>query len=112
VIVHAAPWVVSIVAPPLADGAVAVDDNGRVHAVGPLVALAALGDVVWHEGVLMPGVINAHLHLELSHLRVSGGEGLVPWIRGLLAERAGQASAAMQARSVAGAAARQMACIL
>jgi cytosine/adenosine deaminase-related metal-dependent hydrolase len=35
----------------------------------------------------MPGVVNAHLHLELSHLRVPGGDGLVPWIRRLIATR-------------------------
>jgi aminodeoxyfutalosine deaminase len=109
VIVHAAPWVVPVAAPPLADAAVAVDDDGTVHAVGTLAALAALGPVVEHDGVLMPGVINAHLHLELSHLRVGGGDGLVPWIRALLAERARDTSGSAGAREVATLAARQMA---
>ena len=35
----------------------------------------------------MPGTVNAHLHLELSHVRVPGGDGLVPWVRRLLASR-------------------------
>jgi cytosine/adenosine deaminase-related metal-dependent hydrolase len=87
VIVHAAPWVVPIAGPPLPDAAVAMDGD-RVAAVGPLASLAALGAVVEHDGVLMPGLVNAHLHLELSHLKIAGGDGLVPWIRRLMATRA------------------------
>jgi aminodeoxyfutalosine deaminase len=87
VIVHAAPWVVPIAAPPIRDGAVALEGD-RVAAVGPLSALRELSvEVVEHGGVLLPGLVNAHLHLELSHLRVPGGDGLVPWIRRLMAAR-------------------------
>ena len=90
-IVHAAPWVVPMAAPPVRDGAVALDGD-RVAAVGPLSQLRALGAVVEHGGVLLPGLVNAHLHLELSHLRVPGGDGLVPWIERLMAARARVAS--------------------
>src|SRR5262249_19036150 len=97
VIVHAAPWVVPVAAPPLRDGAVALEGD-RVVAVGPLAALRGNAPVVEHGGVLMPGVINAHLHLELSHVRVPGGDGLVPWVRRLLAARGGaDADAALAA---------------
>ncbi|HEY2748982.1 MAG TPA: amidohydrolase family protein [Polyangia bacterium] len=85
-IVHAAPWVVPIAEPPIRDGAVALDGD-RVAAVGGRDAIAELGAVVEHRGVLMPGTINAHTHLELSHVRVPGGDGLVPWVRRLLATR-------------------------
>ncbi|HEX8950468.1 MAG TPA: hypothetical protein VF945_01420, partial [Polyangia bacterium] len=85
-IVHAAPWVVPIAAPPLRDGAVALDGD-RIAAVGSRAALAELGEVVEQRGVIMPGTVNAHLHLELSHVRVPGGDGLVPWVRRLLATR-------------------------
>src|SRR6266436_4539538 len=85
-IVHAAPWVVPVAAPPVRDGAVAVEGD-RIAAVGALAALRSLGEVVEHRGVLMPGTVNAHLHIELSHVRVPGGDGLVPWVRRLLATR-------------------------
>lgn len=107
-IVHTAPWVVPVATPPIADGAVALDGD-RVAAVGALADLRALGRVVAHDGVLLPGTVNAHTHLELSHLRVPGGDGLVPWIRRLMAARGAAASTADAARRAARAAAQAMA---
>lgn len=77
--------------PPIPGGRVAVE-GGRVVWVG------AAGDPgeprgEAHDlgtGVLLPGLVNAHCHLELSHLAgldrgVSGG--LVPWVETLMARR-------------------------
>lgn len=52
--------------PPLADGAVLVDGD-RIVAVGPATALAADAERV-HEvdGVLLPGLVDGHIHLELA----------------------------------------------
>jgi cytosine/adenosine deaminase-related metal-dependent hydrolase len=40
-------------------------------------------------GVLMPGLVNAHCHLELSHLRgrLDTSRGFVPWVRALVEAR-------------------------
>jgi len=103
VILHAAPWVVPIARPPIRDGVVALDGD-RVVAVGRRDELRALGPIVEHGGVLAPGLINAHLHLELSHLagRVAGGDGLAPWIRRLLMiRRAGAGEVERAAREAA-----------
>lgn len=110
-IVHAAPWVVPIAGPPLPDAAVAMDGD-RVAAVGPLASLAKLAgvvEVIEHGGVLMPGLVNAHLHLELSHLRIPGGDGLVPWVRSLMATRAQSVAAGSHGDAEAIAAAQAMA---
>jgi len=42
------------------------------------------------EAVLLPALVNAHTHLELSHLRgrIQGGEGLAAWIHLLISTRA------------------------
>lgn len=81
-------------APPVADGAAVVGDDGTIVAVG------AARDVLLHpdharlptervRGVVFPGLVNAHTHLELSALRgrVPGGRGFVPWVEGLIAAR-------------------------
>jgi aminodeoxyfutalosine deaminase len=90
-----ASWVLPVTSPPLRRGRVAVD-GGRVVWVGqggdpgePRGDLRDLG-----PGVLMPGLVNAHCHLELSHLsgRVPFGEGFTAWVEALVAAR-GAASA-------------------
>src|SRR4029079_7441219 len=84
-------WVVPVSSPPLARGRVAVD-GGRIAWVGrageagePDGPLTDLGD-----GVLLPGLVNAHCHLELSHLagKVDRAHGFARWVDSLLKARA------------------------
>lgn len=86
-----ADWVVRGDEPPLRDGAVVVDGE-RVRDVGPAsdVRPRHAGAVVARVGgVIFPGLVNAHTHLELSALRgqVPGGRGFVRWLDGLSASR-------------------------
>lgn len=63
--------VVTMAGPPIEDGAVVVK-AGRIRAVGPFADIAALyiGKLVdLGERVLMPGLINAHCHLDYTMLR-------------------------------------------
>ena len=91
-IIQRAAWVLPIAAPPIRDGWVAVE-SGRVVACGdgdlPSGAIAAppFGAA---GTVILPALVNAHTHLELSYLR-----GLVPpaasfetWVRALISLRA------------------------
>jgi cytosine/adenosine deaminase-related metal-dependent hydrolase len=88
-IFHSAPWVLPISAPPIADGVVAVDDRGVIRGIGRREDLRATGTHIAHTGVILPGLVNAHAHVELSGLaRIPGGDGLAPWISRLLAVRA------------------------
>jgi cytosine/adenosine deaminase-related metal-dependent hydrolase len=96
--VVSAPWVLpgraaerNQSAAPIPDGAVALDGN-RVVAVGPRLEVeAAHGRGERRDAILLPALVNAHLHLELSHLKhgVAGGEGLPAWIQLLISTRAG-----------------------
>jgi cytosine/adenosine deaminase-related metal-dependent hydrolase len=73
----------------LADGAVALDGD-HVVAVGPRAEVEARhGAAERLDAVILPALVNAHTHLELSHLqdRITGGEGLVPWVGLLVAAR-------------------------
>jgi cytosine/adenosine deaminase-related metal-dependent hydrolase len=90
-----APWVLLGAPAPggapvaLRDGAVALDGD-RVVAVGPATELAArFGAAERQDAVLMPALVNAHLHLELSHLAgaVPGGAGLPAWIEAFIKAR-------------------------
>ncbi len=98
VIVHRAAWVLPISRPPIRDGWVAVE-GGRVVAAGGEGELSealrrASSSVVRAEDdpsdvAVLPGLVNAHAHLELSWMR-----GLVPpatsmpaWASALMALR-------------------------
>jgi cytosine/adenosine deaminase-related metal-dependent hydrolase len=84
-----APWVVPVVSPPIPDGAVALDGDRRVVAVGPRREITAAWPGLPEDrgqGALLPGLVNAHTHLELAHVAgaVPGGAGLVSWVGNLL----------------------------
>jgi 5-methylthioadenosine/S-adenosylhomocysteine deaminase len=64
---HAA-WVVPISSPPIAGGVVAVDAD-RIAYVGPAEGAPAGSDEPLGDVILMPGLVNAHCHLELTAMR-------------------------------------------
>lgn len=67
--IYAASYLLPISSPPIAGGAVAVE-NGVIAAVGtlPEVSAACAAPVTDLPGcVIMPGLVNAHTHLELTH---------------------------------------------
>lgn len=74
-----------VTAPAIEDGAVLVGDDGRLAAVGPHAKVPAPGDaerLEFKEGILTPGLVNAHTHLELTHLAGQNTEtSFVEWIR-------------------------------
>ena len=84
---YRAAWICPIDQPPIKDGIVAIAD-GTIRAVGkPPVApsgLKELGNVA-----LMPGLVNAHTHLELSWLRgrVPPAARFTDWVKLLFAIR-------------------------
>ncbi len=89
--VVSAPWVLTgRGGAALRDGAVALAGE-HVVAVGPRAEVEARhGKGERRDGVILPALVNAHLHLELSHMAgaVAGGEGLPAWIELFLSARA------------------------
>jgi len=86
--VWSADWVVPVEGKPIEHGAVAVDDDGRIAAVGDL---AELGEGErFEDAVILPGFVNAHTHIEYAAY-AGFGDGLPfpPWI-GLHIQRKSQ----------------------
>jgi len=64
--VYAADWVLPVVAPPIRDGAVVVEGD-RIAWIGPARELPAqYGPAAAGRGILAPGLVNAHTHLQYS----------------------------------------------
>jgi cytosine/adenosine deaminase-related metal-dependent hydrolase len=83
-----------IAEPPIRDGWCAVD-RGRIVAYGSPGPAGRRGfsdgarEVDLGDVVVLPGLVNAHTHLELSYLRdeVAPASQFVTWIRGVIAAR-------------------------
>src|SRR5437870_8964099 len=72
-----AQFVHPVTAPPIADAAVLVDDRGTIAAVGPnLVVPTRPGalQLEFPDARLLPGLVNTHTHLELTHLAGKNAE--------------------------------------
>jgi cytosine/adenosine deaminase-related metal-dependent hydrolase len=87
-----ARWVLPIASPPIDEGWVAID-GGRIVAVGAERRLssrpASRADVDLGRVALLPGLVNAHTHLELAWLEgcVPASERFTDWVRELIALR-------------------------
>jgi len=76
-----------VTAPPIQDGAVLVGSDGRIAAVGPhphVPTPPGTTTLEFHDAMLIPGLVNCHTHLELTHLagRIAEGD-FAAWIRRL-----------------------------
>ncbi len=77
-----------ISAAPIEHGVIVLDEHGKILEIGKREDYDA-GDVEVHQGAIIPGFINTHCHLELSHMlgKVDTGTGLIPFIKGVVTKR-------------------------
>ena len=90
-----ASWILPIAEPPIRDGWI-VTDGGRIVAYGAYGAVtrraashAERREVDLGEVAVLPGLVNAHTHLELSYLRdeIAPASEFVSWIRAVMSAR-------------------------
>lgn len=98
-----ADWIFPVSTAPIQNGVLELDTDGTILQV--LTAQEAqskgLEQAKYYRGVIVPGLINTHCHLELSHLRdkIAEKTGLTDFIKSILALReqpADEILAAMQ----------------
>jgi cytosine/adenosine deaminase-related metal-dependent hydrolase len=73
---------------PIENGVVIVDENGKIIAVDTLENHDKT-EIEFFDGIIVPGFINAHCHLELSHLNgvAQTGTGLIDFISQVIKNR-------------------------
>lgn len=81
-----ADYVYPVSSAPLKNGILGFDPQGKICEVLPAGAAKGIETLIQYEGVLVPGFVNTHCHLELSHLggKINEGTGLTTFIKGIL----------------------------
>lgn len=95
-----ADWVFPVSVAPIENGVVSVNEAGEIQEV--LTAAAAQHrqiKVNKHKGAIVPGFINTHCHLELSHLfgEIPERTGLVEFVQTVIKSRSADADAIQSA---------------
>src|SRR5690606_15016849 len=89
---YSADYLFPINSAPIRRGVVAVDEKGIVNAVYTADEVFSLGDIEEIQrfpGVIIPGFVNTHCHLELSHMKgeIDRQTGLVEFIQHVIKKR-------------------------
>ncbi len=93
-----ADWVCPVSSAPLENAVVIADDNGKILAIESREQHDP-ASIETHRGILVPGFVNTHCHLELSHMKgkVNTGTGLIPFITSVVTQRNANAEAIAEA---------------
>ena len=81
-----AHYIFPVVSGPLKNGILHVDDEGRITSViDTRGKIKEESQLEFYDGIIVPGFINAHCHLELSHLKnkIPEGKGLPAFIQAI-----------------------------
>ncbi|MBX7152841.1 amidohydrolase family protein [bacterium] len=90
--IYSANWVLPIVTPPIKNGSVVID-NDRIKALGPrekiLKQFHGVSIADFQDGVILPGLVNAHTHLELSVMKnvIADGKDFGDWVYDAITKR-------------------------
>lgn len=100
-----ASLVYPVCAEPLRNGVVVVDEDGRIADILSSCSpqLPDSINIESYEGIICPGFVNSHCHLELSHLlgKLPVGTGLPRFIGGVVSQREAQVGIIEDAMQVA-----------
>ena len=94
-----ADWIYPVTSPPLKNGVMALDEKGKIQQLFSGEEAKELLPVTRYDGIIVPGFINTHCHLELSHLKhkIAEGTGLTRFIESVVTLRQQPREEIMQA---------------
>jgi aminodeoxyfutalosine deaminase len=83
-----ADYIFSIASEPIKNGLITIDNDGTILDVN-YYSDKNDNEIEFYDGIICPGFINTHCHLELSHLRsqLSEGTGLTGFISEIMSKR-------------------------
>ncbi|MGN8059582.1 amidohydrolase family protein [Pedobacter sp. 22163] len=87
-----ADWIFPVSSPPIKNGVVVVNPDGEIEEVLTQEEAMSLGlAITKHKGSIVPGFINTHCHLELSHMlgQIPEQTGLVEFVQSIIKSRQG-----------------------
>lgn len=100
-----ATYIYPVTSAPLKNGVIAVDTDGRISAIltAEEAKSAGITSILHYEGGLVPGFINTHCHLELSHLKakIAKHTGLPGFVQQVMQQRQAEDDAVTAAMSEA-----------
>ena len=84
-----ANFIYPITSAPIKNGVLGLDEEGTINAILTAEEAMHIKDIRHYKGVIVPGFINTHCHLELSHLKnkIQEKTGLTGFIKQILALR-------------------------
>src|SRR5690606_20405158 len=99
-----ATYIMPVTGKPSKDGVVEVANDGTIRGIYPPNSEAvARKSIRNHAGIITPGFVNTHCHLELSHLKgaIPQHTGLIPFLQQVMAQRSTNEADIMQAMRAA-----------
>lgn len=87
-----ADWVYPIDKAPIKEGVITIDEAGKILQIDQR-SNHDIDTLEMHQGAIVPGFINTHCHLELSHMKgkVHTGTSLIPFITSVVQQRGASA---------------------
>ena len=87
-----ADWIFPVSSPPIKNGVVVVNSDGEIKEMLTREDTENLDlDIIKYKGAIVPGFINTHCHLELSHMlnQIPEQTGLVEFVQHIIKSRQG-----------------------
>ncbi len=93
-----ADYLFPVTSKPIKNGVLTIDDDGKIISIDTR-EHHKKSDLEIHKGVIVPGFVNTHCHLELSHMKgvAPTGTGLLPFLKTVVSFRDVEESDIMKA---------------